>query len=168
MSHETVRRIVKDLDPDGVRERRAKTLRPRTYRSAGPNYIWHVDGYDKLKPYGFPIHGGIDGYSRKIIWLKVCRSNNNTFVTGQHFFNAVKKYGGCPTMLRTDNGAENVYMAAMQSLLRSEGENDFAYCNAHRYRSSPANQRIESWWSFLRKSRSNWWMNFFKDMIDNG
>ena len=24
--------------------------------------MWHVDGYDKLKPFGFPIHGCIDGY----------------------------------------------------------------------------------------------------------
>ena len=24
--------------------------------------LWHLDGYDKLKPYGFAIHGYIDGY----------------------------------------------------------------------------------------------------------
>ena len=23
--------------------------------------MWHLDGYDKLKPYGFAIHGCIDG-----------------------------------------------------------------------------------------------------------
>lgn len=45
---ETVRVLVKELDPDGVRERRAKTLRRRTYHSPGPNYAWHGDGYDKL------------------------------------------------------------------------------------------------------------------------
>ena len=28
----------------------------------GPNYCWHVDGLDKLKTYGFAIHGCIDGY----------------------------------------------------------------------------------------------------------
>ena len=33
----------------------------------GPNYAWHIDGYDKLKPYGFALHGCIDGYSRKIL-----------------------------------------------------------------------------------------------------
>ena len=27
----------------------------------GPNYCWHIDGNDKLIPYGFGIHGGIDG-----------------------------------------------------------------------------------------------------------
>ena len=27
----------------------------------GPNYIWHIDGYDKLSPFGLTIHGCIDG-----------------------------------------------------------------------------------------------------------
>ena len=25
----------------------------------GDCHDWHVDGYDKLKPYGFPVHGCI-------------------------------------------------------------------------------------------------------------
>lgn len=31
------------------------------------NYVYFL-GYDKLKPYGFPIHGAIDGYSGKILF----------------------------------------------------------------------------------------------------
>lgn len=27
----------------------------------GPDFVWHLDGYDKLKPYGFAFHGCIDG-----------------------------------------------------------------------------------------------------------
>ena len=27
----------------------------------GPNFLWHINGYDKLKAYGFAIHGWIDG-----------------------------------------------------------------------------------------------------------
>ncbi|KAL5515272.1 hypothetical protein EMCRGX_G000417 [Ephydatia muelleri] len=33
----------------------------RTYVNKGPNWCWHIDGYDKLKPFGFPIHACIDG-----------------------------------------------------------------------------------------------------------
>ena len=33
---------------------------------------------------------------------------------------------------------------------------------------SPANQRIESWWSQFRISRSTWWINYFKDSIEKG
>ena len=165
---ETIRVFVNELDPDGVRERQGKTLRRRTYHNPGPNYAWHVDGYDKLKPYGFPVHGCIDGYSRKVLWLKVCKTNNNPAVTSQHFLDAVKKYGGCPTLLRTDNGTENVIMAAMQAYFRTSGDDEMAGINAHRYDFSQSNQRIESWWAFLQKNRSNWWMNCFKDMIETG
>ncbi len=52
-----VERLMRELDPEGCQIRRAKRLRRRTYRVPGPNYCWHTDGYDKLKPYGFPIHG---------------------------------------------------------------------------------------------------------------
>ncbi len=45
-----------------------------------PNFAWHADGYDKLKPYGFPVHGCIDGFSRRLIWLKVSRTNNDPAV----------------------------------------------------------------------------------------
>ena len=31
------------------------------YPIQGSNYMWYCDGYNKLKPYGFPIHGCIDG-----------------------------------------------------------------------------------------------------------
>lgn len=50
------------LDPEGVELRRRHELRRRIYQNRGPNYAIHIDGFDKLKPYGFPIHGAIDGY----------------------------------------------------------------------------------------------------------
>ena len=86
-----------------------------------------------------------------MLWLKVCRTNNDPAITGQLFLNAVRKYDGCPTLLRTDNGTENV-MAGMQCYFRSNGADEFAGVKAHRCGSSPANQRIECWWSFLRKN----------------
>ena len=42
--------------------------------------MWHIHGYDKLKPFGFPIHGAIDGFSRKILWLNICPSNNEPYI----------------------------------------------------------------------------------------
>ena len=37
--------------------------------------------------------------------------------------------------------------------------------NSFRFGSSTANQKIESWWPQLRKTKSLWWINNFKDMI---
>lgn len=50
------------MDPDGVDSRRKHRLARRTYINKGPNYLVHVDGYDKLKRFGIAIHGAIDGY----------------------------------------------------------------------------------------------------------
>jgi hypothetical protein len=36
------------------------------------------------------------------------------------------------------------------------------------YGRSVSNQRIEAWWSFLRKSETDWWIRFFKDLTDLG
>ena len=147
------RKVVEDtlreLDPEGCQERRAKCLRRRRYRNPGPNHAWHMDGYDKLKPYGFPIHGCIDGFSRRILWLNVARTNNRPAVIAKFFINAVIKGGGCPTILRTDNGTENVIVAGMQCFFRCNGIDNYAGVEGHRYGVLPANQRIESWWSYL-------------------
>ena len=35
-----------------------------------------------------------------------------------------------------------------------------------RYGSSHHNQRVESWWSFLRKHCTQHWMNIFQDLMD--
>ena len=70
-----VRKMILQLDPEGVQLRGKRRLRRRKYYAPGPNYVWHIDGHDKLKPYGFSIHGCIDGFSRKIIWLEVGVTN---------------------------------------------------------------------------------------------
>ena len=36
--------IMKEIDPDGVRERRARRLTRRNFISFGPNFTWHIDG----------------------------------------------------------------------------------------------------------------------------
>ena len=77
---ETVRVIIKSLDPAGVERRSGRKLQRRVYRYPGPNFTWHVDGYDKLKPFGFCIHGCVDGFSRKIRWLSVGSTNNDLLI----------------------------------------------------------------------------------------
>lgn len=56
-SCETTRQILGQLDPLGVAARARHRLIRRSYVSRGPNQTWHVDGYDKLRPYGFAISG---------------------------------------------------------------------------------------------------------------
>ena len=73
--------LLRELDPDGCQLRKRHKWKRRQYYNPGPNAVWHADGYDKLKPYGFPVHGCIDGWSRKLLWLVVTRSNNSRVLT---------------------------------------------------------------------------------------
>ena len=62
---EEIRVIMRELDPEGAEQRKKHRLRRRTYISKGPDYIWHMDSYDKLKRFGFCINGCVDGFSKK-------------------------------------------------------------------------------------------------------
>ena len=43
-------------------------------------------GYYQLKPSGLPIQDCVDGPSWSAIWLRLCRSNNNTVFPAMFFF----------------------------------------------------------------------------------
>ena len=149
---------LKEIDPIGCELRRKHGIKRRQYINSGPNFAWHIEGYDKLKPWDFPIHGAIDGYSRKILWLKVTRTNNSSDMIGSFYLQAIRKLGGCPVELITDLGTENGLAASMQCFFREN-------LDAHRYVASPRNQRIEGWWSQFARQRSNWWRQFFQDLV---
>ena len=156
-----VQEILREIDPEGTQLRKAHRLKRRVYHNPGPNYSWHCDGYDKLKPFGFAIHGCVDGWSRKVLWLHVTRSNNQPDIIAKFYLDAVEEFGGCPIDLVTDLGTENGTIAAIQGFFRDDP-------NSHRYVPSPRNQRIEAWWGIFRKSCTTWWINFFKDLVAQG
>ncbi|XP_068750938.1 uncharacterized protein [Montipora capricornis] len=167
-SREVVRHALRIFDPQGVEQRSRHRLRRRVYRCKGPNYLWHIDGYDKLKPFGFCIHGAIDGFSRRIIWLEVASSNNDPQVVAHHFLDYAKQLGGTARIIRGDRGTENVNIAAIQRFFRRSMDDDFAGDKSFMFGKSTSNQRIEAWWGRLRQGCADWWMEFFKDLRDSG
>lgn len=46
-TREVVLHALQIFDPEGVELRSRQRLRRRLYRCKGPNYLWHIDGYDK-------------------------------------------------------------------------------------------------------------------------
>lgn len=92
----TLRNILKKLDPEGVERRSKHKLKRRKYQSKGPKTIWqtwHIDVYDKLKPFGFCIHGAIDGYSRRIYGLKWAPQTKKPRIVGNYFIDCVQVRG---------------------------------------------------------------------------
>ena len=79
---------------------------------------------------------------------------------------AVEQLVGCPRMVWTDCGTENGIIAALKQVFHDDANNQQTY--GHRYVASTSNQRIEAWWSHFRKSRSEWWIDLFKDLTAAG
>ena len=83
----------------------------------------------KLKPFGFwtyRTYRAIDGYSQRILWLEVGRTNNNPKIISNYFTDYIRQIGGVPRILRADAETENVYVAGIKLFLRSECEDAFS------------------------------------------
>ncbi len=60
-NRDVVMMLLGTMDSACTARRKARKLNRRIYLNKDPNYLWHMDSYDKLKPYGIAIHGCIDG-----------------------------------------------------------------------------------------------------------
>ncbi len=160
VDRETIRLLLQVIDEEGVATRRRKRLQRRSYFAKGPNFIWHVDSYDKLKPYGFCINGCIDGFSRAIMWLKVYTTNSNPRIVAGYFMKEVQRRSACPKLIRGDMGTENAKIREFQNFLTRK--------DSFLYGTSQHNQRIERWWGILRKEFSQFWINTLRRLTEVG
>ena len=79
MTCDTVMRALRVINPQGVENRWRHRLQQKRYSTHGPNFLWHLDGWDKL----------IDGFSCRILWLEVGSTNKDAKVVANHFLGTV-------------------------------------------------------------------------------
>ena len=128
------------LDPENRALRWGCVISRRVYHVPWPNSLWHLDGHHSLIRWGLVIHGWIDGFSRRIIFLKC---SNNTYATSvqELFLKAVEADGGLwPSRVRVDKGVENVLVCETMVNFCVEGRGSFIAGPSTR------NQRIERLW----------------------
>ena len=97
-----------------------------------------MDGNHKLIRWKFVIHGGIDGFSRLIVFL-YCSPNNKAATLLNLFCEATQSFR-VPLRLRTDHGTENVLIAIY--MLETHGSGVQPVITGK----SVHNQRIERLW----------------------
>ncbi|CAC5403727.1 unnamed protein product [Mytilus coruscus] len=107
LQKENVRIKIQIINPEGVEMRRKGRLHRREYCSKRPNFIWHLDSYDKLKPFGICINWCIDGFYRLIIWLEAGQTSSDPRVISGYFVKAILQKGG-PMVIRGDLGTKNI------------------------------------------------------------
>ena len=69
------------------------------------------------------VHGGIDGFSRLIVFLSAA-TNNRASTVLESFLGAVNKWG-LPSRLRSDNGGENVEVGRYMVEHRGPNRNSY-------------------------------------------
>ena len=143
---ERVRVSLWRVDPEGIllRSMQLNLVRRRHYSvPVGPLSLWHLDGNHKIIRWGFVIHGCVDGYSRRVMFLRASTNNKaNTVFT--LFTEAVEKFG-LPHRVRGDQGIEYIDVAwfMFSNSLRGPGRESYiAGKSCH-------NQRIERFWRDL-------------------
>ncbi|XP_038164168.1 uncharacterized protein LOC119798675 isoform X2 [Cyprinodon tularosa] len=143
VQYDRVRASMHRVDTIGMASRMVQLgcIARRTYSVPGPQSLMHIDTNHKLIRYNIVIFGGIDGFSRKIMYLGTA-PNNRASTTLAFFQGSVEEFG-FPLRVRADQGVENVDVARLMFMIRGTGRSSFISGK------SVHNQRIERLWRDL-------------------
>ena len=111
----------------------------------------------------FAYRGGIDCFSRRILWLEVSILNNKRAFIAKYFLDCVKVAGGTACIVRANLGTENTYVAGIQRFLHKDSCDSFNKDKSVMYGRSISNLRSQ-----LRRRCASWWMEHFKELRESG
>jgi hypothetical protein len=94
----------------------------------------------------------------------VFNTNNNPRVIAGYFLETVEKYGGTAKVIRGDFGTENTLVKELQRWFKRDSGDNIDYIEG----ASTLNQRIESWWGYLRRQHIQYWIDLFRGLQEVG
>ena len=160
IQRQRLRESVVRTDPCRRALRWHQVISRRTYSVPGANSLWHIDGNHSLIRWRFVIHGGIDGYSRMVVYLS-CATNNKSETVYDGFRKATEEFG-IPSRVRSDKGGENILVCHYMIAYRGPGR------GSHIAGSSVHNQRIERLWRDVYRCVSSSYHELFYGMEATG
>lgn len=154
-----LRASIHRVDPIGVEQRRRTVIIRRVYSVGEPNEVWHIDGHHKLIRWRMVVHGGVDGYSRMIMFLQLSTNNCASTVLSV-YTEAVGKFG-LPQKVRSDLGGENVDV--WRYMIARHGDERAVITG-----SSVHNERIERMWRDVFRCVGKLFYDVFYTLEDEG
>lgn len=152
-----IRKAIHAVDPEGAQRRYNEVKRARgDFVVPGPNFVWSIDGYCKLRFAGIEIYGMIDAYGRFVTELYCGISNDCAVSVLRQYIDCVTDLGYGPLHIRSDRGVETPMIADAHYQLHKataieEGRTPYEFSDVYWFGTSTANQRIEAWWAQLAK-----------------
>lgn len=150
-------RAMKRVDPEAydIRTRTRRIIARGPYiGNKGPHHWWHIDSWHKMIRWKFIVFGGVDGFTKKVMFLRC--SNNNKAATHLRIFKRAVQGSMIPSRVRADRGKENVLVAQFMYQWRGLGRGSFV---AGR---SVHNTRIERFWGIMRMGCMEFYIQLFR------
>lgn len=165
ISRDALYSVYREIAPENIIERYGKArYKRRDFAVPGPDWIWSVDGYDKLKPWGFEIYAAIDAYSRYITWFYCGFSASTAWNVAAQYIDVLAQRGMMPLKIRSDHGGETALMCGLHYYLSMERKVKIGpelvpitFRDCWSFGRSVHNVRIESWWHRLYQGQAGKW-----------
>ena len=162
-----------DADPQGLEDRQPCNRRKKRngkFATSGVNWVWSLDGHDKLmgfQNWTFPlaVYGCYDTASRKVLFIKVWKSNSDPNLVGRWYFDHLFNTQVIPSKLRIDRGTETGLLATLHVFLRRD-HGDMTPEDTVEYGPSTSN-RIERWWRELHQRLEKFFKFQLQQLLDS-
>ncbi|KAJ7079727.1 hypothetical protein B0H15DRAFT_787815 [Mycena belliarum] len=168
-SENTVKELLRQIEPDAMRQRKGKKFRRTKFYAAGVNDCWTQDQHDKWGPrFGLWLHNNIDPFTGFNNWLQVWWTNKNPRLIVKYFLDACRKLEAIPVYTQSDPGNENNGVANAQTIMRQTLDPELAGTLQHKWKTKKNNPKSEANWSVMRADLSPGLEDLFEKGVQNG
>ncbi|KAG6846651.1 hypothetical protein H0H93_012621, partial [Arthromyces matolae] len=171
-SRDRILQLLHLIEPDAVKDRKARRFRRKVYYGPGVNGVWAQDQHDKWGArFGLWLHNGIDPFTGFNYWLKVWWTNSNPRLIVKYYLDAarsIKGFSGVPVLTQSDPGTENFSVANVQTLIRQELDPNLTNTLRHVFKRKHHNVKSEANWSVFRSDFAPGFEDHFQYGVDQG
>lgn len=134
---------MREVDPRGVEQRKSRCLRCRMNVLPGPNFCWHIDGYDSVKAI-WVFYSWLCWWVQKKDYLA-----GSSMIQQKSKVHAKILFKSCQSSMWMSS-AHIIYrfwhrkglLAVIRCYLRADGLDEYAWWKSNKYVTSNGNQ----WW----------------------